>query len=309
LNLSIMDDLNMRNFESLALNQVMVTNRVSDHAKIDLDYSNTVFFDRFDQKSFAEAMEVAWEKAKSPNRTIDSVINKHMQIHRYVEMFNCELGTELVVPDIDVEAVLHKVSQEQQEKNSNIFVFSAEQGDILYDEQELGVKAVYSYVVTGKVAQALFTMTHLLDRKPDLQHWEMNIGDLLPILDLCIKNTSVDYKAKLLVGTLLEAILRATEKHITTSILKALSNMLLGEDMKFGSMTEILKARVVFALRQIAKQLLAQKQVQETAECLNRIQALGGVLDTDFYLLAAEVNRLLHKPEAAMDCYEKAVKG
>ena len=309
LNLSIMDDLNMRNFEALALNQVMVTNRVPDHAKIDLDYSNTVFFDRFDQQSFAAAMEEALEKAKNPKQTIDSVINKHMQIHRYVELFNRELGTQLEVPNLDVAKILAELKAENAGREKSVFAFSTEQGDIRYDGQEIGVKAVYSYLQHDQADKALQAMMHLLSMDTTVLHWETNANDLFAILDLCTKKKELGYRVNFLLAAVLKAVDWMAEKGLSIQGIQFLAKLLLRADMQFGEITLVLKKRLQYGLRKSAAQFLQEQKAAAAGECLNAIQALDGKMDTEFYLLAAETNRLLQKPEAALACYEKAVKG
>jgi hypothetical protein len=47
LNLSLSDDLNMRNFEALALNRILLTNKVQDHELFTKWEENIVFLDRY----------------------------------------------------------------------------------------------------------------------------------------------------------------------------------------------------------------------------------------------------------------------
>lgn len=47
LNLSLSDDLNMRNFEALALNRILLTNKVQDHELLTKWEENIVFLDRY----------------------------------------------------------------------------------------------------------------------------------------------------------------------------------------------------------------------------------------------------------------------
>lgn len=47
LNLSLADDLNMRNFEALALNRILLTNKVQDHELLAQWEENIVYLDRY----------------------------------------------------------------------------------------------------------------------------------------------------------------------------------------------------------------------------------------------------------------------
>lgn len=91
LNISLLDDLNIRNFEAWGLNRPMLTNKVTDHDRLTgADFSSTYFFQR-DLSDFDQTVR----KALSNNQIIDTsvyVINHHMLIHRYVEMMNKSLG-------------------------------------------------------------------------------------------------------------------------------------------------------------------------------------------------------------------------
>ena len=96
LNISLLDDLNIRNFEAWGLNRPMLTNKVTDHDRlIDADYSTTYFFQR-DLSDFDQMVR----RALSSNRIVDTsvyVLNNHTLIHRYVEMINKSLGTNYSV--------------------------------------------------------------------------------------------------------------------------------------------------------------------------------------------------------------------
>ncbi len=96
LNISLLDDLNIRNFEIWGLNRPMLTNKVPDHDNItDVDYSSTYFFQR-NLSDFGQVLQNALSADKTPDTSI-SILNNHMLIHRYIEMINKVLGTNYCV--------------------------------------------------------------------------------------------------------------------------------------------------------------------------------------------------------------------
>lgn len=46
INISLLSELNMRTFEAIALNKILVSDKISDTSRANLNYSNTFFFDR-----------------------------------------------------------------------------------------------------------------------------------------------------------------------------------------------------------------------------------------------------------------------
>lgn len=92
LNISLLDDLNIRNFEAWGLNRSMLTNKVTDHDRlIGADFSTTCFF----QRNLSDFDKMV-HKALSSHQVIDTsvyVLNNHTLIHRYIEMINKSLGT------------------------------------------------------------------------------------------------------------------------------------------------------------------------------------------------------------------------
>ena len=112
--------------------------------------------------SFDRAIKEAMEKTKQPRkRTIDSVINQHMLIHRYVEIFNNELGLNLVVPNIDVDSELAKLKEKRVPMVG--FCFDSEKGDIQYDNIEMMTKGLYSYLQHNRFEDAMRTGIALAD--------------------------------------------------------------------------------------------------------------------------------------------------
>jgi hypothetical protein len=79
LNVSLADDLNMRNFEALALNRVLLTNRTPDHDIVDGYGVNIVYFRR-DLADFRERAMEALEL--SPEDISDPFLEEHHIIQR-----------------------------------------------------------------------------------------------------------------------------------------------------------------------------------------------------------------------------------
>jgi tetratricopeptide (TPR) repeat protein len=99
LNISLADDLNVRNFEVWGLDRCLLANPTPDHSRIDMDLSGTAFFQR-DLSDFDGALDAALQAAAGQVRSAGAVLNRHMVIHRYVEIINAELGTDLRVSAI-----------------------------------------------------------------------------------------------------------------------------------------------------------------------------------------------------------------
>lgn len=309
LNISIKDDLNMRNFEALALNQVMVTNRVPDHDKIDLDYSNTVFFDRYDLNSFAKAMERAFEKTKQvPKRTVDSVINKHMLIHRYVDIMNDVLGENLVVPDIDVQQELDLLKDEKSYDEALIpFSVSDESGDIQYDRMEIEMKAVYAFFLHNNVRKSFEYLYDQLKLNGQSERWKVYLNELLLLNNLIVKRHDGEYLFELLNNVLWEAVQLAIKGRISKQEADQLFLLLTNDVNKGNIIVEKLRKQFVQSLLHTGKNFIQLGRGEEALEVLKRVQELG-LLDRTYYYLAAEANRLTGNAERAIFYYAKAVK-
>lgn len=309
LNVSIKDDLNMRNFEALALNQIMVTNYVPDHDKIDLDYSNTVFFERYNLESFAKAMEEAEEKTKQVRkRTVDSVINKHMLIHRFVEVINHELGTKLAVPDIDVERELTLLKIRMESKSKlGLFSFSKEAGDLRYSASEIGIKAAYAYLLNDNAAKAFEHFYELLTVNQDSKLWKQYLNELFYLNDLLVKRYCDKYQMELLNVALWEAIQLALKEGISQQAAEQLFMLLLHKVNCNNVSVKKIKREFVQILLDKAKKFIEIEKGHEALKMLERVQALG-VVDKKFYYLSAEANRLAGNAKQAIFYYEKAIK-
>jgi hypothetical protein len=96
LNISLLDDLNIRNFEVWGLNRSLLTNKVPGHDNLtDIDLSSTYFFQR-NLSDFGQVLQNALSADKTVDTSI-SVLSNHMLIHRYIEMINKALGTNYCV--------------------------------------------------------------------------------------------------------------------------------------------------------------------------------------------------------------------
>ena len=99
LNLSLMDDLNIRNFEAWALNRILLANVTPDHTLLDKMPNSTVFFKR-DLSDIEPKLKKALDASEESVSSSEYVLNGHMQIHRYVHMINKTLGTAYSVSPI-----------------------------------------------------------------------------------------------------------------------------------------------------------------------------------------------------------------
>lgn len=310
LNVSIKDDLNMRNFEALALNQIMVTNRVPDHDKIDLDYGNTVFFDRYDMSSFDRAIKEAMEKTKQPRkRTIDSVINQHMLIHRYVEIFNNELGLNLVVPNIDVDSELAKLKEKRVPMVG--FCFDSEKGDIQYDNIEMMTKGLYSYLQHNRFEDAMRTGIALADYQGE--NLAKHMDDLLHSFNQCIDRLKEGFKVEMCLLSVIKAITVAIKRGATLqaviSISKLISKM---ENLQSARSTLIVVYELKYELKNILlegiKMMIAKKNYPQSLQFVAYIEQLAVDLAADDYSLFAETNRLAGQKEKALEYYKKSLQ-
>jgi FkbM family methyltransferase len=93
LNVPFIDDLNLRNFESIAMNCSLLALETTEHKKIDLDYSHTFFF-KSNLSNFRDALEAALDDSSILKETWKCIPGKHMLIDRYLSIINNELNTD-----------------------------------------------------------------------------------------------------------------------------------------------------------------------------------------------------------------------
>jgi FkbM family methyltransferase len=96
LNVPYLDDLNIRNFESIAMNCSLLALETTEHKKIDLDYSHTFFFKR-NLSNFRDALEAALQDNAALKETWKCIPGKHMLIDRYISIINYELKTDFFI--------------------------------------------------------------------------------------------------------------------------------------------------------------------------------------------------------------------
>lgn len=113
LNVSIKDDLNIRNFEAWAVNRVLLTNRTPDHARIAFPEDSTFFFDH-GLGNLEEQLAQALERARHPVQTFGFVLNHHMLAHRILEIFNVCFGQDGRLPIIQVSTIALSSSAEPE---------------------------------------------------------------------------------------------------------------------------------------------------------------------------------------------------
>lgn len=92
LNVSLLSEVNLRTFEALACNRVLLADWTQDYSQIAADWSSTVFYHR-NLRSFSERLDQALSVPFEAVNSMRSIVNQHMLTHRYIEIFNRELGT------------------------------------------------------------------------------------------------------------------------------------------------------------------------------------------------------------------------
>jgi hypothetical protein len=130
LNISLLDDLNIRNFETWASGRILLTNPTPDHARLGLGSNDTFYFDR-NLGDFSEQAKAAVARSIQPGVTAQAVFDGHMLIHRYVQIINQMLDTKLrvrteKVPEIRIPgaplAPRNSMAINTEERHSNIGV-------------------------------------------------------------------------------------------------------------------------------------------------------------------------------------------
>lgn len=100
LNISLKDDLNMRNFEALVLNKILLTNRVSDHSLLQEFTSNIVFLEP-DLSDLMEKLDLAI--SLEPSAISSLVLAKHsirVRVEEMVELLLSKSTNEMATCDL-----------------------------------------------------------------------------------------------------------------------------------------------------------------------------------------------------------------
>jgi hypothetical protein len=109
INLSIADDLNMRNFEALALNRVLLTNTVPD-LRILSDWEQNIVVFKRDLTDFRAKLQTALEK--SPDNLSASFLEKHHITNRVLKIIDTLFpGSEIVVNSGTARHVQYPIGQ------------------------------------------------------------------------------------------------------------------------------------------------------------------------------------------------------
>lgn len=94
LNISLHSDLNMRTFEALLFNKILLSDYCDDYSKIDLDFTNVFFYKR-DISDFQNILKNALSHDSSRINSAANILNKHMKMHRFISIINRELNANL----------------------------------------------------------------------------------------------------------------------------------------------------------------------------------------------------------------------
>jgi hypothetical protein len=93
LNLSLKDDLNLRNFEALAADAILMADKTSDHDKVELDFRNVLFYQR-SLEDFEDILQEALRRQAGTDASAN-ILEKHMLISRYLDIINRATGLDL----------------------------------------------------------------------------------------------------------------------------------------------------------------------------------------------------------------------
>lgn len=103
LNVSLLSEVNLRSFEALACNRILLADWGQDYSQIQADWSSTVFYHR-NLHSFSERLDQALSIPLEAVTSMRSIVNQHMLTHRYIEIINRESGTnyqmDAVYPEV-----------------------------------------------------------------------------------------------------------------------------------------------------------------------------------------------------------------
>lgn len=102
LNISLIDDLNIRNFEAWAFNRILLANRTPDHAKL-CDLSESAIYFQRSLTNFKECVDYALEYySKNTINTSPTIINNHLTIHRIQKIINSTINSKYKVTNINI---------------------------------------------------------------------------------------------------------------------------------------------------------------------------------------------------------------
>jgi hypothetical protein len=115
LNFSLSDDLNMRNFEALALNRILITNKVEDH-ELFSDFRDNIVFVNPEAESIRESIREAL--MKKPKDISEKFLGKHSLRARLLSIIESLTGL-LLQPNQIYNQVQFARAKNQGVKESN----------------------------------------------------------------------------------------------------------------------------------------------------------------------------------------------
>jgi FkbM family methyltransferase len=150
LNVPFLDDFNIRNFESIAMNCSLLAVETTEHKKVDLDYSHTFFF-KSDLSDFRDALEAALDDMSTAKDTWRCIPGKHMLIDRYISIINNELETDFF---IDIKEL-----NDNQQIHVNPNAKWDDGKDNVYSDEFLLAHSIISLLSAERVQDALRQFT------------------------------------------------------------------------------------------------------------------------------------------------------
>jgi hypothetical protein len=298
LNISIIDDLNMRNFEAIGLNQILLTNKVSDHDKVSLDYRNTVFFKR-DASDFPEALDKALALSQSARlSTVENILNHHMLIHRYVEMFNRELGLSLRVLPFEKTVLPNELKQS--------FSIDLSAGDVVFSPVEVSLKAVWNYLNLGDAKSAFSELQWLSEQNSEKlkDHQEFILQLFIRVLQMVDTANITEYQV--LLQTMTSAVLR---KSIETVMKNATLNVLLGarQKLKNNEAVRVLSRTLAQYTLRFAVEFYSRGDSEKSKEFARITQELDSAGDStgEATYLLAQIALLENQIDIALNLWKQ----
>lgn len=183
VNVSLMDDLNIRNFEIIAMNGILLTNKLDDHDHMDLDYSMTHFYQR-DLCDFEEKLQESLDDTNK-NQTWISIYNGHCLTHRYLTIINNELGENLHTDKLPVD-----FEPSMMPYSATKTIHDLHHAEVItYDEKALFISAMQD-VVNHKLPAPLLTELYKGLNPDDEQGVRLKIMEEMRLL--ISKNVSDD---------------------------------------------------------------------------------------------------------------------
>ncbi|MDR3362964.1 MAG: FkbM family methyltransferase [Desulfovibrio sp.] len=171
LNVPFLDDFNIRNFESIAMNCSLLAIETSEHKKVDLDYSHTFFF-KSDLSNFVDALHDALEDISEKKDVWRCIPGKHMLIDRYISIINNELDTDFFIKIDNIDCCT------KIEVNTDAKLHTHEK-NIVYTAEFLLAHSLISLLLDDHLDRALQQMKQAQKQGVDV---EKTAHDILSIM-------------------------------------------------------------------------------------------------------------------------------